>query len=558
MTQSRVLVLGLDGYENSLGEQMMAAGELQNLAAIKARSASMLLDHGPAQRTGLAFEHVATGLSPQDADRWAAVEFDPQTYQAWQQGTTMPPFPEQLDAQTVVFDAPYFDLRLAPNVSGIVNWGAHDPGVPTNANPDALLGEFVERFGEYPAKPFIYGVPWASPDVCRKMGKQLTAAVDLRTEGSLWLLKERLPDWQLAMVVVSEPHSAIEGLWHGVDPDHPLHGLPSARPAGEGLREVYRAVDRLVGRLAEAFPDAQLVVFSMGGMGANHSDIASMVLLPELLHRQAFGESRLQPRAEWLADPAKVPMLNDGEDWHRSVHQLFPAEGATTRQRLRGISHSLTPLIPPRLKERLRLLWSRIEGQHKFSDQAIKPALLNPRWMPLTRYQSYWPKMRAFALPSFYDGRVRINLKGREKHGMVEPSDYQAACDEVCDLLLACNDPRTGQSVVDFIEQPSLGRDPLKMGTSESDLVVVWKGPWALDHPSFGLVGPVPYRRPGGHTGRYGMAYIESADLPVGDHGVQDSFAIVPTIIEMLGEKRPKHISGESLLKPERPAAFAS
>ncbi len=281
----------------------MAEGELASLARLKDAGAHMRLDHGPAQRTGLAWEHVASGLSPEDADRWAAVAFDPANYNVWQEGTSLPPFTGDINARTVVFDAPYFDLRRAPRTQGLVNWGAHDPGVATNSSPDELLAEFTERFGEYPAKEFIYGLPWSDPERCRRTGDALAKAVDTRTEGCLWLLKERLPDWELGLVVVSEPHSAIEALWHGVDPSHPLHGLPSATPAKEGLRSVYRAVDRLIDRLSTAFPDAKLVVFSMGGMGPNRSDAVSMVLLSELLYRNAFGTALLQQRPDWVAAP---------------------------------------------------------------------------------------------------------------------------------------------------------------------------------------------------------------------------------------------------------------
>ena len=35
-----------------------------------------------------------------------------------------------------------------------------------------------------------------------------------------------------------------------------------------------------------------IVAFTMGGMGANQSDVQSMALLPELLFRHAFGRSR--------------------------------------------------------------------------------------------------------------------------------------------------------------------------------------------------------------------------------------------------------------------------
>ena len=157
--------------------------------------------------------------------------------------------------------------------------------------------------------------------------------------------------------------------------------------------------------------------------------------------------------------------------------------------------------------------------------------------------------MPAFALPSFYDGRIRINLKGRERKGMVDPARYRQVCDELEALLLECRDPVTGEGVVDFIERPAENRDPLTLGPTECDLVVVWNGPLALDHPRLGRIGPIPYRRTGGHTGPYGMAYFVGTDLPPGDYGVRSSFDMVPTIIELLGEPVPAGISGTTLLK---------
>ncbi len=93
------------------------------------------------------------------------------------------------------------------------------------------------------------------------------------------------------------------------------------------------------------------------------------------------------------------------------------------------------------------------------------------------------------------------------------------------------------------------GRDPLTLGPTESDIVVVWKGTFcALDHPTLGRVGPVPFRRPGGHTGPFGMAYINNVGLPALDRGVRSSFDVVPTLIELLREPLPEGLSGASLL----------
>jgi predicted AlkP superfamily phosphohydrolase/phosphomutase len=155
--------------------------------------------------------------------------------------------------------------------------------------------------------------------------------------------------------------------------------------------------------------------------------------------------------------------------------------------------------------------------------------------------------MRYFALPSFYDGRVRINLAGRECDGMVSRTDYEAVCDEIESLVGACRDLRTGETVVDHVERCG-SRDPLTLGPTESDLVIVWRtAALGFEHPGLGRIGPLPYRRTGGHTGPYGMAYLAGDGIAEGDYGVRSSFDVVPTIIELLGEKVPPELSGRSL-----------
>src|SRR5713101_1747950 len=122
MAGRRVLVLGLDGLDVTFAERLMAAGDMPALAELRRRAARFRLDHGPAQRTGLAWEHVASGLSPEAGRRWAAVEFDPTTYVAWQEGARFTPWWAGLDLRVVVFDTPYVDLRRTPRTRGIVGW----------------------------------------------------------------------------------------------------------------------------------------------------------------------------------------------------------------------------------------------------------------------------------------------------------------------------------------------------------------------------------------------------------------------------------------------------
>jgi hypothetical protein len=53
---------------------------------------------------------------------------------------------------------------------------------------------------------------------------------------------DRLADWDVVIVCISEFHAAIDAMWHGWDPSHPLHGAPCAK---EALSGVYEGGDRL-------------------------------------------------------------------------------------------------------------------------------------------------------------------------------------------------------------------------------------------------------------------------------------------------------------------------
>lgn len=539
MERQRVLAIGLDGLELSHAERLMDEGRMPALAELRRRAAMFRLEYGPAQRTGLAWEHVASGRAPDAAGRWAAVEFDPASYQAWQEGARFTPWWSTMDRRVVVFDPPYVDLERAPNTRGIVGWGAHDPGTPTSGQPADLMADFQQRVGPYPAADWTYATPWPSPARSRAAGEHLTSAMNVRAEAARWLAAERAPDWDLFFVVEGELHGATEGLWHGVDPEHPLHGHPSAGPARQSIDQLYQGVDDMVGTVLEAAGDAAIVAFTMGGMGSNHSDVASMVLLPELLYRRAFGRPLLSIPAAWSADPASVPDLPEDGTWAAASRAWLPPLPQPARSPLRSL-----------VRRVVRPIRSRIPGARSGTGAAAHGGRRRGGvgWQPAARYQPYWSSMPAFAVPSYYDGRIRLNLRGRERNGTVDPARYEETLQELEAVLAECRNPRTGEPAVAFFERAST-RDPLALSGSEVDLLVIWNGVIAaIEHPTLGLVGPVPLRRTGGHTGQHGVAFIAGAGIEPGERGVRSAFDVVPTIAALLDAPLPAGTSGVSLL----------
>lgn len=505
MADRRLLVIGLDGFEISLADAMMAQGELPNMAYLAETAAVFDLDHGEAKATGLAWEHVSTGRAPENGGRWSAITFDPETYAARQEPTRAAPVFADLDGRLVVFDVPYFDLGRS-HARGITCWGAHDPGVDPQSQPPGLHSELDARFGGYVADRWVYGFTWPSQERTAEACKALMAAVRQRTEAATWLLAERLPDWDCALMTVSEAHSAIEQFWHGVDREHPLNDVPSAAQAGEAVRGVYREIDRMIGELRRTFSNAGIIVFSMHGMGRNDADVPAMALLPELMFRFAFGRA-LASTPHWpLLTPRGLPMLQPDEDWSTAVHMLLPP----------------------------------------FPDDRAPSSL---DWMPTMRYQPYWRDMPAFAFPAFYDGQIRLNVAGRERYGIITLDRYEIERNRLVALLQETRCLVTGEPVVGKVWFPQAA--PLERAPSEPDLYIQWRGtPIGFDHPVAGSIGPYPHRRTGGHTGERGIAWIDWPGVPRQRRWCS-AFDVVPTIFELLGEAAPSDISGISMVQRE-------
>lgn len=500
----RLLVLGLDGFDPEVAARLIEQGRLPHLAHLQQQSQSFGLETGLEKYTGLAWEQFSSGLAPEQSQRFSATAIDVARYHADQPTTRLAPFTDGLDALTVVFDAPYFDLTRTSSAQGMVSWGSHDPGVPQLSSPDSLTNEILKDFGAYPAKEYIYGFVW--PDVERTiaMGKAMVEAVKLRTRIVRWLLAERLPDWDLAITVISEYHSATEALWHGWDATHPLYEHPSAEAAREGFLAVYEAADELLGVVLEAFPDVALLAYTPHGMGRNYADVPAMLLLPELLYRRYTGRKGFLADPDWLPDGTIRPGAKLSDHWS------------------------------PPILERLRIEQPFLDRLLNGRDQ-LQPDGMD--WMPAALYRTAWRRMDAYASPAFYDGRVRVNLRGREARGRVAPSRYKAVLDDVATLLRECRDPRTGRPL-DIEIEPRLDDDPLARNPTDADLIVRFSTDhYAFEHPKYGLMGPAPCRRPGGHSGGAGVAYLRDGSERSGDLGTFRTLEIPAGVRAWMGDE---------------------
>jgi hypothetical protein len=537
----RVVAIGLDAAQWSLVESWIAAGDLPRLAAVRARAAFARLHHAD-YRSGLVWEHFLRGRGVDGCGRASVVHFDPDDYSVVKLGALPEaPFFTGVDGRTICFDVPYLSLAgVSGDTVAVTAWGAHDPAYPRASRPRGLLTEIDELFGPHPAFDNDYAIVWHRPEAMEALVHALVSGARRRAEIACWLL-DRYPDWQLLVTVLSEPHSAAEQLWHGIARDHPVDAVVDADVAEAHLRAVYRAVDASVGVLLDALPpDAAVVLFSMHGTGTNDADVASMVLLPELLHRLHTGRPHLREldTDAWAVEGFPLVVPSPDESWDASLkHRLPPAPAVPApvpQTRLRRVLRRLR-----RAASRPGAATVGALGVPIAPETAADPATIGvPRepidWQIATRYRRWWPEMRAFALPTFYDGRVRINLEGRERSGVVPLADYEQACRDVEALLAKCRDARTGEPVVAEVVRLRAD-DPMAPGGPDADLQVIWSRPSdAFTHPDAGTIGPFPFRRTGGHTPD-GFAFVLGPDMEPCDLGEHDALSVTATVAMLAG-----------------------
>jgi predicted AlkP superfamily phosphohydrolase/phosphomutase len=577
---TRVLAIGIDSAEWTHVESLLDAGLLPNLARLRSAGSWHPLVAEPGYRQSFALNQFLAGRSIRPRDRWEMCEFDGSTYSTYLRQSDQRPdctaFYERVPGlRTIVFDVPWADVGRSPDVVGVVGWGAESPHHSKASRPANLIGEIEDRIGPHPLANFDrWG--WHHPScIDALVGSAALGAI--RRTAALSMLQERFPEWELALVVMSETHAAGEFLWHGVDQTHPLAKVVDARHAAACLTQVYVDVDHAIGRMVDGCPaDTTIVVFSLYGARCGGGDAPSVVLLPELLHRLSGADPVLRSAdpAVWKAAgcPPLVPRRRD--TWGDAIETLWmgPAEGNPVDRFLRRLKHIIPTRWQPPLRHMANWFGRRTAsgfGQSVFDAGTSPDANHQDRgpnldWNFCSRYRPWWPNMRAFAVHTFSEGMVRVNLAGREASGIVPLRDYEAACDEVEAAVRACTNPRTGRPAVREVIRAHPA-DPLDPNGLYADLIVVWDGPTdALEHPVAGLIGPVPFNRPGAHTSNAfaivcppAPSHVDNAptehrtaaagDRTPGTGRVASAIDLPPTILSLLGRELPEGMEGSPL-----------
>ena len=544
-----IVVIGLDAADPVLCEAFMEAGHLSNLRALRERGCYVpitSLDYGTAEAGWTAF---MSGVNPEKTGFWSQLRFDRENYDVKYVGSyeydEFPLFYELGgDYRVAAFDIPQSALSDRVNGIQVLGYGAHSQQGPRLSSPADLLPHLIERYGDHPAYNKDKALLWDRAQL-EKLTQALITGAERRGKICHDLLAEE--NWDLFFTVFGELHSGGHFLWHVSQPDHPFHEIYKdiVGVGRDPLLEVMDAVDIAVGEIMDAAPNATFIVFSQEGMVPNNLDLPSLVFLPELMYRHSFpgrmgiaggppGDN--SPLAPMITKPhslgwtrALMALKHDDNPIMSYLRRNLPMELSFGAEHLFGNQHS--PAFPG---------WP-------FSRNSITaPA---PHWMGPLWYRRDWPQMKAFALPSFSDGYICINLKGRDHHGTVDPENYDALCDELASLIGELRNARTGQRLARKVIRTRASVTAEDGKHSDADLVVKWVDEPAdiVDSLALGRIGPVPHRRSGGHNSNC-FAVVAGPGIEPGSTLPGASLLdLPPTILDMLEAPIPTRFDGTSL-----------
>lgn len=551
-----VIGIGLEGCDPVLLEKWMDQGYLKNLDRVRKQGAygrlSNTVEYNGKDADFFATEPswgmFLTGCFPKKTGFWDVVKFDPQKYTIFCDkifaDPDFPAFynlrhkPEEERPQVITFDMPV--TRTSDDVKGvqIQGWGGHFPTPPYRSTPTHLLQEITAKYGEDPLKNQDNGKWWNS-----KYIDWVKGAVEESATKRVKICRDLLNDYpcDLFLTIFGDIHAAGHDLYDQSQTDHRLYDIRSNGGKNpDPLLKAYQTIDSALGDLLEAIPDdAYVMFFSVHGMAANHTDVLSMFTLAEFLYRHSFpGKSAFAHDNSGKSAPLVTKPIRKG--WSGEIWRTLKTSNP--------IQRLINTWAPKRF---IRSGDTGLQSPYELGEQDVAM-----NWCPTMMYSSAWDQMKAFALPAFANGHIRVNLQGREQSGIVPVSEYESVCKEITDALYRLRDARTGKSMVkDVIQTRRSGEDALKQLPENlvADLVVVWHEipTDVVDSPDFGQIGPVTLNRPGGHR-PHGFLLGKGPGIAPGT--ALDAGHIIdlpPTLLKLMNLPVPEYFDGKPLLEPQ-------
>ena len=519
----RVLIIGLDGATFDLLRPWMEEGRLPNLAAITRNGASGELQSTIPHNSPPAWTSFMTGKNPGKHGVYGFTVVKPrESYSikissgAIRRAETVWQILSAEGKRSIVFNVP---MTYPPDpINGLVVTGIDTPGLDSEfAYPPELRREILNMFPEYILDVRSWAVTTAG-ERRAKLLQDIMLMVEQKGKLALhWM--ERQP-WDLFTIVFTATDRVQHFFWRYLDGSHPLYDPQEASLYQDAIFRVYQKIDETIDSML-ALCDARttVIVMSDHGFGPQYK----LFRINEWLRANGFLQLRHASKATLIDAPLRSAQKH-----------LYRGLGATISLIRRLLSDSA--------KDSLKRLFPRL--REKVASQVLF-SLVD------------WSKTRAYHTAEF-PGSIRINLKGREMHGIVEPGDeYERLRQTIQSQLEKFRDPHTGQHIVERVFRreelysgPYMDLAPdLIMHLADQSYTIDWYLP-ASDGQASAVIDKL--------TGRYAVNcgyHRMNGILIMSGRGVQKGALIedarlvdiTPTVLYLLGLSLPMDFDGRVL-----------
>lgn len=505
-----ILMIALDAAEPRLIERWINDGTLPNLERLRANGAYGRLASTADWLSGSPWPTFFTGKTPAHHGLYH--------YKQWRSDIMrhIPPSPEwlplrpfwrqlsEMDRRVIAIDIP---MTFAPEpLEGveIAGWATHDQLVSPLSYPPSIIDWVLREFGSPPIGHEVWGLQHVK--ALLKLRDHLIQTnfrvVNLAKE---LMIRET---WDLFLVGFGATHRGGHKLWDLSNTWGHIRSVEREQ-FSNALRDVYISCDAAVGQLVEtAGNKTGILVFSLHGMGPNTS---RALLIPEMLARILNRESKQK------GGPTRL------------LGQRFPY---------------YTQVVSARVRDHLL------------------PARLLAKWKPLRRARQHsstdWSSKRAFGLLADLQGYIRINSRGREVAGIVEPGeDYDLLCSDIAEGLYTFVDTDSREPVVEKVMRSDQLFTKGNRRDRLPDLLVRWSSSPAANHKaivsaSYGSIGwPTPGRNPDGRSGNHRPEgfLVAAADGIRPNSQIENAHIrdLAPTVLALLNVNKPAEMSGDVL-----------
>jgi predicted AlkP superfamily phosphohydrolase/phosphomutase len=400
-SKRRALLIGLDGATWRLLDPMMEEGVLPNLARLTAGGAWGELESTIPPVTAPAWTTFQTGVLPGKHGVYDFNQYSRQSYRttfASSRDIRSPGIWElasDSDKRVAVVNVP---LTYPPRpMNGFLIAGMQTPNLKSDfTHPSGLREEFLRTVPDYriivPQTEFnLHGLD--------RFVDMSIKAEQARFDAFRYVLKEKCPDWDLAMVHVQSTDTVQHAIYCWLD----ATDTRFSRDRYTRALSLYKAIDEQIGSLLSDFTDDETLVIVLSDHG--HGSIYKTINVNAHLYHMGFlsltGAQTSFSFTGWLRKALRVLLRMDRWNLNKA-------------------------LLPKRFRR-------------PFMERLSQNMMID------------WEHTQAYMINGWVYAYIYLNVKGRELAGVVEPALYEKVRAKVAKAMKELCDPETGQPVVGHV-----------------------------------------------------------------------------------------------------------